>query len=184
MRLPDLLVRESGSAGVEFALILPMLVILLFGGFEAGNWVWQQHKLTEAVRDGARFASRINIADLCDGSADKPANDAVLMDRIADVEFYTRTGKLPTGDAQVDGAVPPRVWNWNNGEVDFDPGCGDFVSTGLYSALTDSAGNAVQEGPLTTVSGSVPYRSLFHGLGVLNDTVTLRATSRAAVIGI
>lgn len=185
MSLHPLLRDDRGSAGVEFALILPLLVILLFISFEAGNFVWQQHKLTEAVRDGARFASRMNIADLCNGQSAKDPNDPVLAAATATIEFYTRTGQLPSGDQQVDGSVPPRVWNWAADGVTFDPGCGGFpYSTGLYSALTDSEGHAVQNGPLATVSGNVTYRSLFRTLGFDTRGIVLRAESRAAVIGI
>ena len=49
------LLCPRGSASVEFALMLPLLLILLFGGIEAGHFVWTQHKLAEAVRDGARY---------------------------------------------------------------------------------------------------------------------------------
>lgn len=179
------LLDQRASAGAEFAMILPMLVILLFGGFEAGNFVWQQHKLTEAVRDGARFASRLDIGDLCDGSANKAGNDTALVAATNRVKFYTRTGKLPSGNSQTDAAVLPRVWNWtSDNQVTFDPGCGGFVSTGLYTALTNTAGNAGQAGPLATVSGSVPYRSLFRTLGFDTSNIILHATSRAAVIGI
>ena len=39
---------ERGSPSAEFALILPALVALMFGSFEAGNFFWTQHKLIKA----------------------------------------------------------------------------------------------------------------------------------------
>jgi Flp pilus assembly pilin Flp len=56
---------DTATASVEFALILPLLVLLLFGGSEAGHFVWTQHKLTEGVRDGVRYASRLRIDRVC-----------------------------------------------------------------------------------------------------------------------
>jgi Flp pilus assembly protein TadG len=47
---------ESGAAAVEFALVLPLLAVLLFGIFEFGR-VWHvNHAITDAAREGARRA--------------------------------------------------------------------------------------------------------------------------------
>jgi Flp pilus assembly protein TadG len=49
--------REEGVAAVEFALILPLLALLLFGVFEFGR-VWSQYQLYQgAAREGARCAA-------------------------------------------------------------------------------------------------------------------------------
>ncbi len=40
------------------ALVTPLLLTLLFGGLEGGNFMLQQHIVTKGVRDGARFAGR------------------------------------------------------------------------------------------------------------------------------
>jgi Flp pilus assembly protein TadG len=49
--------NEKGAAAVEFALILPILVIIVFGIFQFGiafnNWI----SLTHAAREGVRLAS-------------------------------------------------------------------------------------------------------------------------------
>ncbi|WP_338468479.1 TadE/TadG family type IV pilus assembly protein [Novosphingobium sp. ZN18A2] len=176
---------DRGNAGVEFALVLPMLIVLMFGGFEAGNFVWNEHKLVEAVRDGARFASRYPVSTFCDGERAKPATDATYADAVDVIKFYTRTGRMPGSDQQANAAVLPRVPNWtSDSQVTFDPGCGKFVRTGIYGALTNEAGDAGQAGPLASISASVPYRSLFHGLGFPSVGIVLRARSNVAVIGL
>jgi Flp pilus assembly protein TadG len=49
--------REDGVAAVEFALILPVLALLLFGTLEFGR-VWSQYQLYQgAAREGARCAA-------------------------------------------------------------------------------------------------------------------------------
>lgn len=45
---------ERGAAAVEFALILPLLTVLLFGIIEFGRAYNAQVTLTHAVREGAR----------------------------------------------------------------------------------------------------------------------------------
>jgi Flp pilus assembly protein TadG len=49
--------REEGVAAVEFALILPVLALLLFGILEFGR-VWSQYQVFQgAAREGARCAA-------------------------------------------------------------------------------------------------------------------------------
>jgi Flp pilus assembly protein TadG len=49
--------REEGVAAVEFAIILPVLCLILFGVLEFGR-VWSQYQLYQgAAREGARCAA-------------------------------------------------------------------------------------------------------------------------------
>ena len=57
--------REEGVAAVEFALILPVLALLLFGILEFGR-VWSQYQLYQgAAREGARCAA-VAVDSDCD----------------------------------------------------------------------------------------------------------------------
>jgi Flp pilus assembly protein TadG len=160
----------AASASVEFALMVPMLVILLFGGSEAGHFVWTQHKLVEAVRDGARYASRLQVNGtdgVCNGATEQLSTDA--EDRI---KLVTRTGQLANTGAQ------PVVPGWTAAQVTVTVTCQAFVDTGIYSDLGEA-------GPVVTVSASgVAYPSLFNGLAGLSRGINLSAKSSAAVIGI
>ena len=49
--------RESGAAAVEFAIILPLLLMVVGGAIDFGRLYYQQAVLTNAARDGARLAS-------------------------------------------------------------------------------------------------------------------------------
>jgi hypothetical protein len=49
--------RERGAAAVEFALVLPLLLFLLFALIDGGRALNAQITLTEAARDGARLAA-------------------------------------------------------------------------------------------------------------------------------
>jgi Flp pilus assembly protein TadG len=46
---------ESGASAVEFALLLPVLMMILFGIIEFGFALYQQSILTNASREGARL---------------------------------------------------------------------------------------------------------------------------------
>lgn len=49
--------KERGQELVEFALILPLLLLLLVGIFEFGYVVFVQNTLSNAVREGARYGA-------------------------------------------------------------------------------------------------------------------------------
>ena len=49
--------REDGAAAVEFALIVGLLAILVFGLLEYGLAFWQVQNLRAAAREGARAAA-------------------------------------------------------------------------------------------------------------------------------
>lgn len=51
-------VRTAGVAMVEFAIILPLLLLLLFGVTELGRALYQQNTLYKAVEAGARYLAR------------------------------------------------------------------------------------------------------------------------------
>ena len=60
---------EHGAAAVEFALIVPLLVVLVFGVIEFGRVFNVQISLTGAAREGARnMAIHKNVADAKDAA--------------------------------------------------------------------------------------------------------------------
>lgn len=167
MRRLRALADERGGASVEMALMVPLLVVLLFGGFEAGHFVWTQHKLAEAVRDGARFASRLSINDLCDGSS-----SVMTSDTEDEIKLLTRTGQVASSTAMA------KVPGWTDAEVEVTVSCEAFVDTGIYSDL------GTQGAVVTVKADDVPYPSLFNSLGLIDTTFKLSAKSNAPVIGV
>lgn len=49
--------QDRGAAAVEFALLLPLLLFLIFGIIDFGRALNAQITLTQAAREGARLAS-------------------------------------------------------------------------------------------------------------------------------
>ena len=48
--------QSRGQALVEFALIVPVLFLIIFGIIEAGRFIFYYHSLNNAIREGVRYA--------------------------------------------------------------------------------------------------------------------------------
>lgn len=81
--------RERGAQLIEFALILPILLSLLFGIVTGGLAFSQKLSLDNAARETARFAATLPV----DGDL------SAWLDQIADVAISTSTGSLDVGVA-------------------------------------------------------------------------------------
>jgi hypothetical protein len=51
-----LIFDTSGASAAEFAIVLPMLLLFLFGIIDAGRWIWTYNKAEKAAQMGARMA--------------------------------------------------------------------------------------------------------------------------------
>jgi Flp pilus assembly pilin Flp len=56
MMLARLSRDQSGSTAAEFGLVLPLLLLLLFGVIDTGRWIWTYNQAEKATQMGARFA--------------------------------------------------------------------------------------------------------------------------------
>lgn len=65
-------IERRGASAVEFALVAPVLVLLVFGTIEFGRMVMVQQILTNATREGARVG-------VLDGSTTTDVTNAVNM---------------------------------------------------------------------------------------------------------
>ena len=156
---------NSGAAGAEMALVAPLLVIIMFGAFEAGNFFWNQHIVTNAVREGARYAGRRPLTDY-PGCTPKPS----VVD---DTRNVTRTGLVSGGT--------PRIADWTDPEtvtvLPTVPPCNALFSGGIY---TNNPGGA----PVVIVTATVPYNGgLFGVLGFDTTGLSLKASAQASVMG-
>ncbi len=48
--------RQTGAVAAEFALVLIPFLLVLFGIIDFGHFFWTDHVVTEAAREGARWA--------------------------------------------------------------------------------------------------------------------------------
>jgi hypothetical protein len=67
---------RSGAGAAEFALVLPLLVLLLFGIIDGGRFLWEANKAEKATQAGARVAIVTDVMD--DGLANEQYVDQVV----------------------------------------------------------------------------------------------------------
>lgn len=51
-----ILKHDRGAVGGEFAMVLPLLILLLFGVIDVGRYMWSLNQLEKATQMGARMA--------------------------------------------------------------------------------------------------------------------------------
>lgn len=64
--------RERGQALVEFALIFPVFILLLFGILDLGRAIYAYNTVADAAREGARVAIVNQIQTSPDCAQDRP----------------------------------------------------------------------------------------------------------------
>lgn len=155
----------SGAAAAEMALVLPLLLTILFGSLELGNYFMNEHTLVKAVRNGARFAARQNFVNYPDCAT-------VSTTTRDDTRNVVMNGYLSGGTV-----ITPNI---QAADITVSTSCkttaGGQTMTGIYFSRTNGA-------QIVTVSASVDYRPVVAVLGFTGIGMTLNAKSEAAVAG-
>lgn len=59
--LPIFLADQKGASAAEFALVLPIMLVFLFGIMDAGYYAWTINRAEKATQMGARWAVATNL---------------------------------------------------------------------------------------------------------------------------
>ncbi len=169
-RVSSFFADRNGAAAAEMALVAPLLIIILFGSVETGNYFMTEHAVAKSVRDGARFGSRLPLAAgyTCPSTVNAVASTPIIN--------VTKTGSF-------DGTATGRFGSnfWANAcspatqSVTVTMRC---VPKASYSGVWAGLGTDI---PVVTVSADVSYTSLF---GVSPAGLCMHATSEAPVSGL
>ena len=181
--LRHLLGDTRAAAAAEMALVTPLLLILMFGSAEMGNYFLNQHALTKQVRDGARFASRLTIEDEDYDCPDNVWDDDLAPSAETQIENVVKTG---TVDGTGTGRFPAWMWDADNQcgsvpTVSVDPRCvskGDAELSGMYSTLADD------NIPVVKVTAAITYDPILSAIGINLIDQCLRAESEIPVVGL
>jgi len=69
---------ERGQSLVEFTIVIPIFLAMLFGIFDLGRVVWANNSLAQAAREGARYAIVRGGSSLTPCPVGPPGPDAVI----------------------------------------------------------------------------------------------------------
>jgi Flp pilus assembly protein TadG len=157
---------ERGAAAAEMALVTPLLLIILAGGMEIGNYFMDEHRLVKAVRDGARFAARKDFTFFA-------TCDAAPTGTVAsDTQNLVRTSLLINGTdqlANLDGAVTVTT--------KCSTGADGTTYAGIYKDMANGA-------RYVEVSATVDYLPILAPFGFSLAGAKLNAKQQAAVSGV
>lgn len=166
----QLLRDRRGAAAAEMALVAPLLLLIMLGSTELGNFFLNEHSLMKAVRDGARFAARQSFSNYptCSGS---PNTDNVITptQNVVMYGYLSGTKVLTPNIVRNDVVVTTQC---------FTSAVGGQTMSGIYKNLANGA-------QVVTVTASVTYRPIITtAFGISSFTTRLNAKSQAAVTGL
>ena len=153
-------------------LVLPFLLVLMFGSAEMGNYFLDEHGLVKQVRDGARYASRIPLeANYTCPNTVNPAAKTLI-------ENVTKTGTVGgTATGRFDSDYWARTCTGVAEPITVSIRC---VSNDDYDGIYQSLEGDI---PIVKVTAAVSYRSVLGSLGLPTANLCLRAESEMAVVG-
>jgi len=151
--------NDDGAALVEFALLLPTLILFLGLCVEGGRTFWSYQSTVTGVRDAARYLSRVVDADICNTGGSTTEWDA----KLGQIVRTTQTGE---------SLFPQAV------------SVTDVVSSLACNAGSYRGGPA----PVATVTASltigVPFSGLFSLAGINVTAINTQVTDRTRVLGL
>jgi len=152
--------ETAGSQIVEFAVTLPLILVLVVGIFDFGNAFNLKQKLTNAAREAARFGAASPTADLTTAS---PNSVLAIRDLVSNYLLTAKINDCGIGTAAatpVGGSTP---WKWSfTGTC---PNGASFVLTvdrgNVFTSSVLAGGTAIKV-ISTNVSISYPYKWQFN----------------------
>ena len=154
---------RCGTAVLELAVVLPVVMAVGFGAIEFGNLIYKDHLLWNGVRDGARYYA---------GLPYDSSNTTQTTTNETAAKNIAVTGVTSGGSA--------RVASWTTSQVIISYAT---VPNGPTSCGTVKCYRGADPITMVTVSTSYPYQSLgfmgFLGLG----STTLTASHQERIIG-
>jgi Flp pilus assembly pilin Flp len=157
-RLRRFVADDSGAQLVEFAIVLPMMLLVFAVIIEGGRMMWSYQTVVAGVRDATRFLARVTPRDICDLGGEVDGYDDILTSIISNANDGSNV--LPSGVSVT--AVSPSL-ECNDGDYRSDVA------------------------PIVTVRADVevtfPFEGLFTLVGGSHPTLETSVTDQSRVYG-
>lgn len=106
--------RQAGTGTVEFALVVPLFLAVVFAIFDFGYLFWGNLSMQHAVREGARYAvvGRTDLDPNPQGTAQDRCDAAIERIRSQSMGFYDKVAPVVTfKTVNTDGSITPVAAN-------------------------------------------------------------------------
>ncbi len=166
-----------GAALLEFAVVLPLLVVFVVGIFDFSGAFGQKQKIEQAAQEGAIIAGAQPMTDMVGGSAAVPTNPQSLLPVVTAIfNSLAGSGTLPAANQGSCQMTPPPVPTQPVGGLSWTytiSGCagalpGSLVITINRGCVCGTCGPACPAGPPISVSTMVtvqyPYNWRFNSV--------------------
>lgn len=111
MRIPQRLRREDGAAAVEFALIVGVLAMLIFGMLQFGLTFFELQSLRAATREGGRLGAVEATPNAIRDKIESASNGAVRAGEAGNTSFvkvsYSDSGTFSGSEPNLVGNTTP-----------------------------------------------------------------------------
>lgn len=149
---------QSGAQLVEFAIVLPLMLVVFAVIIEGGRMMWSYQSVVAGVRDATRFLARIAPRDICDLGGDVSGYEETLTEIVRSA--HGGGSVLPVG-VSVTSVLPSLFCN-----------VGDFRSN-VAPIVTVRAG----------VEVTFPFAGLFTLVGGSQPTLETSVSDQSRVYG-
>jgi len=163
--------REDGAVLVEFALILPVMLLFFAVTIEAGRMLWTYQQIVSGVRDASRYLGRAAPYEICPGFT---GPTEPLASRIEDIVGDDVSGVSLFGSGVTLGPVVYSV------------ACADDSgeTTGFGTAPDDYADVKVMIGAVTAdVTIDFPLGNVFSLFGAALGPLTTTVRDQVRIYG-
>jgi Flp pilus assembly protein TadG len=150
---------QDGAALVEFAISLPLILVVSFGTIDSMRLFWSYQAAVAGVRDAARYVARVAPDDIC-------TSGAVLADELA------ARGVVPAAiiDSTIDGGA------LYTGGVTIDNVTATLLPCGTWTALGLRQAQVPVVRITADMSITLPFTEVFTlvggaGFGTLTTTI-------------
>jgi Flp pilus assembly protein TadG len=179
-RLRSLFADGSASQIAEFAVALPLLMVMVVGILDFGNAYNLKQKLTNSAREAARLGASQPTSDLSNAP---PPSVLAIRDLVANSLQSSKINNCGLGSAAAIAAGGATPWKWS-----FTVSCGSAgnlvltVDRGYVFTSTVIAGGRAVKMISTNVTVLYPYQWQFNRvITVLIPTAIYPGTTQIAV---
>lgn len=167
----------------EFAVALPLLLVMVVGIFDFGNAYNLKQKVTNAARDAARFGAAEPTNDL---SNTPPASVLAIRDLVSNALISSKVNDCGLGTTAATPAGAATPWKWS-----FTVSCGApgnlvlTVDRGYVFTSTVTSGGTAIKMISTNVTILYPYKWQFNRvITTLVPTAVYSGTTQIAVTSV